>query len=1004
MSQNNWPFVINVGNSIIGVTILAMPFCFQACGIVLGTLLLLFATWLTIVSCELLMKAGVTARRRSYSLLAFFTHGALGKMIVEVGMIGLQLGTLIAQVVIIGDLGPAILSKATGLQNSENLRTGLIVVLCLFVGLPLGLLKDVRTLSKTSSLCIAFYAFFTFYIVALSLPNLIAGDWYNRVNFWRMEGFFQCLPIFSFAFGCQTQLFIVYDALADPSLKRINGIVSSAVNMCTVSYLLVGFFGYIAFCNAGDLSGDIINHFRQNTVCDAIKLLFVFSISVTIPLIVFPCRASLYTLCFPHVHKTREDVPGGGKIPETHFKVITIIIIVGSMIIGILIPNIEFVLGINGATMGTLICYIFPALFFLSVMSDKAEGLFTGKVVLVFGFTIMIASTYTILTTESTEVKVDPLDTGESNPVLDITKLENSRKFIDSMKGDMAVAGNGSKAQDKQVGIQERQEPPIPQEPQEPKEAIDQLKKDADNVLKKSDNDIKDQSNIDKHKQSIDPQNEKQPKDIVKTGDKVIDKDVPKEDKNEPDKIKQEEKLKETEKKQDEILAKLEQQQEQQEKLIQEQKEILEQLKEHKDSHKDDEVAPNLANKQLPLNLDQNQPVQNNQGLQQPGNSAQIEKKPQVDVQIPQHNQQAGVQIPQHNQQARVQIPQQNQQAGVLIPQQNQQAGVQIPQQNQQAGVLIPQQNQQAGVHNLQQNQQAVFQNLQQNQQAGFQNLQQNQQAGIQVPQQNQQPGVPVPQQNFGQDQQGNAQVHQKQGQPNFDQGQQMQFQKQQLPQDQMLVQQGVMQQMQQGETNVGAPHHDLGENVNKYLRNQKEQLIVNQQPQEGLGNNQINNKVVVNDAGDNIGFKHRGKRDTDVIESNRENVPETGILSDNDVNNANQGEKNDVNADTQVDSFDKKNIVADTVVEPLDKKSVVKEEKDGTKIDGENDVINKESHGQRDLKQVPADAENAQYGGDSYINEVLNHLKNKIDYNVSSIGKAVINKIGMFKRSKRRL
>ena len=31
-------------------------------------------------------------------------------------MIGLQLGTLVAQVVIIGDLGPAIVSKATGFE------------------------------------------------------------------------------------------------------------------------------------------------------------------------------------------------------------------------------------------------------------------------------------------------------------------------------------------------------------------------------------------------------------------------------------------------------------------------------------------------------------------------------------------------------------------------------------------------------------------------------------------------------------------------------------------------------------------------------------------------------------------------------------------------------------------------------------------------------------------------------------------------------------------------
>lgn len=77
---------------------------------------------------------------------------------------------------------------------------------------------------------------------------------------------------------------------------------SNDILMNTFSWIFqVGFFGYVAFCNAGDLSGDIINHFKQNTLCDVIKLLFVFSIAVTIPLIVFPCRASLFTLFFHHV-------------------------------------------------------------------------------------------------------------------------------------------------------------------------------------------------------------------------------------------------------------------------------------------------------------------------------------------------------------------------------------------------------------------------------------------------------------------------------------------------------------------------------------------------------------------------------------------------------------------------------------------------------------------------------------------------------------------------------
>lgn len=47
----------------------------------------------------------------------------------------------------------------------------------------------------------------------------------------------------------------------------------------------------------------------------------------------------------------------------------------------------------------------------------------------------MVASTYTILATESTEVRVDPLDTVESNPVIDVSKMEETRKLIENIKG-----------------------------------------------------------------------------------------------------------------------------------------------------------------------------------------------------------------------------------------------------------------------------------------------------------------------------------------------------------------------------------------------------------------------------------------------------------------------------------------------------------------------------------------------------------------------------------------
>ena len=41
-------------------------------------------------------------------------------------------------------------------------------------------------------------------VIGLAIPNLKAGNWFNKVNLWRVDGLFKCLPIFSFAFGCQT--------------------------------------------------------------------------------------------------------------------------------------------------------------------------------------------------------------------------------------------------------------------------------------------------------------------------------------------------------------------------------------------------------------------------------------------------------------------------------------------------------------------------------------------------------------------------------------------------------------------------------------------------------------------------------------------------------------------------------------------------------------------------------------------------------------------------------
>ncbi|KAL5018444.1 hypothetical protein ScPMuIL_004166 [Solemya velum] len=607
MSSVSWnlPFVINLGNSIIGVVILAIPFCFQQCGIILGSLTLLFCTWLTLVSCQLLIKAGVTSRRGSYAFLAYHTHGATGKVIVELSMIGLQLGTLVAQVVIIGDLGPAIVSKWTGLENNSSLRTGLIVFLCLFVGLPLGLLKNLRSLSSTSTMCILFYTVFVFYVVSLSLPNLWSGRWYNKVHLWRAEGLMQCLPIFSFAFGCQTQLFILYDALPEPSVKHVNSIVSSAVNMCAVAYLLVGFFGYVAMCDE-EITGDIFTHFPLTIYSDGLKLCFVVSIAVTFPLIIFPCRSSLYTLMFPQKQKSKEDIMEGWSIPEVHFKVITAAIVLGSMIIGINVPNVEFVLAINGATTGTMMCFIFPALFYIRVMtSSDTKNSNVAKMVAIFGFAILFVSTYANIATQK---KVHAHVMAQKNLMNPEENLGDELLPVVPKVSDIKEL-----KKDPDDKADHRHEPPNPKEPES--EALRKVEEEArEGKLTAKNDSIRNAKSGSKEEQSKNeieaPKDEGLKEELEKKEQELLQKEKELEEKVKIEDEKLKEKEKETEEKQKVIIKQLEQQQVEQQKLLVEQKQILEELKQHKEEQHENKVVEgeiNVPQQNLPLKVNSGQ-------------------------------------------------------------------------------------------------------------------------------------------------------------------------------------------------------------------------------------------------------------------------------------------------------------------------------------------------------------------------------------------------------------
>ena len=87
-----------VFNSIVGVSLLSMPFCFKTAGILLSILTIIISSFINRFACHLILKSARLSKRRNFENLSYGIFGISGKLVAEMTILGFLLGNMIIKV------------------------------------------------------------------------------------------------------------------------------------------------------------------------------------------------------------------------------------------------------------------------------------------------------------------------------------------------------------------------------------------------------------------------------------------------------------------------------------------------------------------------------------------------------------------------------------------------------------------------------------------------------------------------------------------------------------------------------------------------------------------------------------------------------------------------------------------------------------------------------------------------------------------------------------------
>uniref|UniRef100_A0A9J8CZC5 Solute carrier family 38 member 4 n=1 Tax=Cyprinus carpio carpio TaxID=630221 RepID=A0A9J8CZC5_CYPCA len=398
--------VFNLSNAIMGSGILGLSFAMANTGIILFVILLLGVAVLSLYSVHLLLVTAKEGGSLIYEKLGERAFGWPGKM-AAFGSITLQnIGAMSSYLFIVKYELPEVIRAFLGLEENsgEWYLNGNYAVVLVSIGiiLPLSLLKNLGYLGYTSGFSLSCMVFFlgvvrfsSFVTCSFTIIEIAVQftphpqdhqDMCTPKYFVFNSQTAYTIPILAFAFVCHPEVLPIYSELKDRSRRKMQKVSNLSILAMLVMYLLSALFGYLTFYDhvEAELLHTFTKVYKFDTMLLLVRLAVLTAVTLTVPIVLFPIRSSVITLCF-----------AGKEFSWIRHILIAAAILAFNNLLVIFVPTIRDIFGFIGSSAATMLIFILPAAFYLRLVKSlpfRSPQKISATIFLVVGIFFMISS------------------------------------------------------------------------------------------------------------------------------------------------------------------------------------------------------------------------------------------------------------------------------------------------------------------------------------------------------------------------------------------------------------------------------------------------------------------------------------------------------------------------------------------------------------------------------------------------------------------------------------